>query len=109
MLGIFKYTKEIQKKLGSKTMAEPWLHILVYDNAYAIWVWDTREVLEYDKTNVLDITGDYAKDPANDQFIGKFSKQCYKLFWAFINSIRRETNNVYHKTLGLHLPENIER
>jgi hypothetical protein len=51
------YTPEHQKLLGCKTKPEPWLHIVTksYDRkpttdqattTYAIYVWDTRQVIE---------------------------------------------------------------
>ena len=53
---ILKYDEDIQKKLGLKTKAEQWLHIgIVKDQEedseickyiLAIWVWDTRDVIE---------------------------------------------------------------
>jgi hypothetical protein len=65
-MAIFKYTEEIQKQIGSKTKPEPWLHIAFskyvnsgsnriggrYRNtayAFAIYVWDSRNVLESGK------------------------------------------------------------
>jgi hypothetical protein len=49
-----RYTEEAKKLLGTKTNPEPWLHIqLVGDSStkhddiyYAIYVWDTRQVIE---------------------------------------------------------------
>lgn len=52
-----RYTDEIQAKLNTKTKPEPWLHIAIAaeyhpDNRgngemeWAIYVWDTREVIE---------------------------------------------------------------
>lgn len=58
MHSIIRYTADVQQLLGAKTKAEPWLHCIVnitYRNNphqqiatynYAIYVWDTRKVLE---------------------------------------------------------------
>lgn len=53
---ILRYTEAIQKILGCKTKPEPWLHIGISTtdryakmgmfSGYAIWVWDTRKVVE---------------------------------------------------------------
>jgi hypothetical protein len=60
-----KYTKEHQKLLGCKTEPQPWLHIVTmseggsdgknYDSitSYAIYVWDTRQVIEERQTQKI--------------------------------------------------------
>lgn len=51
-LAILRYNADLQKLVGAKTRPEPWMHIGfistdMSDKAYwAIWVWDTRQVLE---------------------------------------------------------------
>lgn len=56
-LHLNKYTDEAKRLIGSKTKAEDWLHIAVQYNtendhfAYAIYVWDTRKVLETGSDN----------------------------------------------------------
>lgn len=51
---IARYTDAIQKAIGSKIKAEPWLHIAFFDNGatnyYVIYVWDTRKVVYQGKT-----------------------------------------------------------
>jgi hypothetical protein len=49
MAKIFRYTPEAQKLLGAKTKAEPWMHVVLNefpDVGGAIYVWDTREIIE---------------------------------------------------------------
>jgi hypothetical protein len=60
MFGILRYNKYIQSILKTKTNPEPWLHIIIvgeddkgvdprlYSSTvdYAIYIWDTREVIE---------------------------------------------------------------
>ena len=70
---VLRYTPEVQKALGSKTKPEPWLHVAVTSSTlmgaagfrrgssansetlsitYAIYVWDTRKVVEQDMTSI---------------------------------------------------------
>jgi len=58
---IFQYSKEIQKAIGSTINPEPWLHVGIWkaeeltvsgnnmttNPSYAIFVWDTREIVDY--------------------------------------------------------------
>lgn len=86
MRQILRYSTEIQKALGCKTKPEPWLHIGIwYANelprttraSYAIWIWDTREIVEY-KFGALDnskaklVNGRPAKD-SKDSLKGQMS------------------------------------
>lgn len=97
---ILRYTEAVQKQLGSKTKPEPWLHCAIYRTLfkrlgctqssfhYAIYVWDTRNVVEHGiahlKVSVKFIKGQPAIDnhqplvgddiairPFNRQFAGK--------------------------------------
>jgi hypothetical protein len=51
---ILRYTDKVQEALSEKTKAEPWMHIALAPlnlgpfmvQFYAIYVWDTREVVE---------------------------------------------------------------
>lgn len=55
---IFRYDQNLQRILKSKVKPEPWLHCALYANSkrsrndvtrgysYAIYVWDTRQVLD---------------------------------------------------------------
>lgn len=54
-LTILRYNEDLQKLIGCKTKPEPWMHIgfvgtdMSEDDYWAIWVWDTRQVLEEGK------------------------------------------------------------
>ena len=55
---ILRYTESVQKQLNSKTKSEPWLHVVIKDNGeYAIYVWDTRKVIETGKTKETKFDG----------------------------------------------------
>lgn len=54
---VLRYTEDLQKALDSKIKSEPWLHCVILEDKplrrnmygsmyYAIYVWDTREILE---------------------------------------------------------------
>ena len=49
-MAVFRYTKSIQYDLGLKANVEPWLHVAVeiqQEGMYiAVFVWDTRKVVE---------------------------------------------------------------
>jgi hypothetical protein len=51
-MGVYKYTKALANAAGLKTKPKPWLHcaIEVYQEgvSVAVFVWDTREVVEQD-------------------------------------------------------------
>lgn len=60
-MAVLKYTEELKKLLGSKTKPEPWLHCAFLakrapedsnDVIWAIYVWDTREVVEQGSTDM---------------------------------------------------------
>lgn len=70
---ILRYTPEMQKQLVSKTKPEPWLHVAIImpkDRGwaiYAIYVWDTRQVIEEGRKPIWDahvehLVGTPAKD-----------------------------------------------
>lgn len=60
---VYKYSEKLKELLGCKTNPEPWMHIVIQgdevtsnqklrqmkNGKYAIYVWDTREVLEEGK------------------------------------------------------------
>lgn len=54
-LTILRYNEALQKLVGARTKAEPWMHIgfvgtdMSDDDYWAIWIWDTRKVLEEGK------------------------------------------------------------
>lgn len=55
-MAVLRYSESIQKQIGSKTKPEPWLHITTARTGkdgkqawYAIFVWDTRQVVEEGK------------------------------------------------------------
>jgi hypothetical protein len=58
MLHIRKYNKKMQRLTDSKVKPEPWLHIAFIGSAreygFAIYVWDTRQVIEIDSIEVID-------------------------------------------------------
>lgn len=59
---IRRYTDKIQQVLKSKTKTEPWLHVVLQHQrddvnsalAWAIYVWDTRQVIEEDFVTMTD-------------------------------------------------------
>lgn len=64
---ILKYTADIQNHIKSNVKAEPWLHIGFYimrgDKVYyAIWIWDTREIVGNGELNYIDFNGSNAID-----------------------------------------------
>ena len=70
---IFRYSEKLRKILSADTKAEPWLHIMFVSykeiddraGAFFIYVWDTREVVEYGSLDGVDtrlITGKPAYD-----------------------------------------------
>lgn len=62
---ILRYTDAVQRQVGCKTKPEPWLHIGLSGNSFAIWVWDTRQVVEDGLTGMTmldNVTGQPATD-----------------------------------------------
>jgi hypothetical protein len=47
---IKRYDAEAQKLLGSKVKPEPWLHVAISETNWAIYIWDTRIVLDAGKS-----------------------------------------------------------
>jgi hypothetical protein len=43
---ILKYSDSIKKKFKCKTNTEPYLHFIITDKAWAIYIWDTRRIIE---------------------------------------------------------------
>jgi hypothetical protein len=56
---ILVYNATAQAKIGAKTNPEPWMHVVITNNnEFAIFIWDTREVLETGKcAKDIDFTG----------------------------------------------------
>lgn len=58
---VYRYNETIQKRIGSNTKPEPWLHVAICNRImkndgklflfYAIYVWDTRQVIETGKAD----------------------------------------------------------
>lgn len=46
MPNVYRYTKELQYWIQAKINAEPWMHVIFCGGKYAIYVWDTRQILE---------------------------------------------------------------
>lgn len=63
---VFKYTDDVQKVLKSHTKPEPWLHIAYDDGYWAIYVWDTRKVLEEGRNMYMHQFGRGQLIPAKD-------------------------------------------
>lgn len=60
---VLRYTSDVQKQIKSNIGAEPWLHIGILDDGrYAIWPWDTREIIRRGKCDPTKVTGTPAKD-----------------------------------------------
>lgn len=61
---ILRYTEAIQKQIGSKTKPEPWMHIGIQSGKYAIWIWDTRQIVGTGKFSgdISKLQGTAAKD-----------------------------------------------
>lgn len=73
---ILRYTEDVQKQISSKVKPEPWLHIGIADGQYAIWVWDTRQIVGTGKCSPYDVVGTPAKDnrkPLSGQNAENFS------------------------------------
>jgi hypothetical protein len=56
---ILVYNATAQAKIGAKTNPEPWMHVVITNNnEFAIFIWDTREVIETGKcAKDIDFTG----------------------------------------------------
>jgi hypothetical protein len=53
---IFAYTTELRTLFSLKTYPEPWLHLGINDDGdIAVWVWDTRAIVETSKTKGIPI------------------------------------------------------
>jgi hypothetical protein len=67
-----KYTEQIKQQIQSSTEPMPWLHcLLIYNsqagNAYAIFVWDSREIVEHGEFTAKNIIKtESAKDNGQD-------------------------------------------
>jgi len=67
---IVRYTPKVQEQLKSETEPQPWLHAIVAAKPntkgmcdYAIYVWDTRQIVEVDTVKLLSpLEGTAGKD-----------------------------------------------
>lgn len=81
---IFRYTADFQKEAGLKFKAEPWMHIAVTDsNEYAIYVWDSRQVLETGKLSKLPAQASIANDNKKP-IVGKDAEK-FELEFSLLN------------------------
>lgn len=75
---ILAYSPEIQKQAKTKTNPAPWLHFGVTKGGhFAIWVWDTRDVIEPGKLSNGDIDGKSVHD-SKDALKGDVDKDFAK-------------------------------
>lgn len=106
---ILRYTPEVQKQLGSKTKPEPWLHVCMQNDMYAIYVWDTRQILESGKYR-FPATGPIANDNRmplvgqdSDKFVfeDKHAKNAHssELSNVLTSAIKRAENK-YERTVN---------
>lgn len=93
------YTEQVQEMLKSKTKPEPWLHVVVLGDGnnvtyartkdkkdaervvYAIYVWDTRQVVE---TGVIDCA-----DKSSEQS---------RILYCFARTRRNSRHRAWHAT-----------
>jgi hypothetical protein len=106
-MDILKYSDSLQQLIGAKTKPEPWLHCLVNDGHFVIYVWDTRKVIENGKSN-----------NAWGYKVSKLTKATdnhMPLVGDVDDSIRDNSEikfwpaEQYAKSKGIHFPSDVER
>jgi hypothetical protein len=108
---ILRYNEEIQKTIGSKTKPEPWMHIAIIkqirDNGkfdlslfYAIYVWDTRQVIEErdsrlnyaDDATIKSLAKKYAANDSREPLLGGHGKAMAYMINKKFMSVKDDKN-----------------